>query len=200
MKPRLVDRIQGKYRPAEFAGNNSGVSPLGKKILVMTDEFEGTFAGGELVFIQEQIERMNLASESGVIIALGSEAFSHHADGTRWVSRRPEPGEHVYFEKYAGLLVMGNDGKPRRIKSGELERQGFSDQDYLWQIQIRHLYEPARTNTVTGKLVPQRWGLQIMKCKANNALIGEKLWGSDCNFPSLVQTVYPHIPLSNWGY
>jgi chaperonin GroES len=115
MKPRLVDRIQGKYKAAEFAGNKSGVTPLGKKVLVLTDEFEGTFAGGKLEFLSDQVERMNLASESGVIVQCSAEAFTHHYDGSRWMGRTPAPGDHVYFEKYAGLLVMGNDGKKYRL-------------------------------------------------------------------------------------
>lgn len=115
MKPRLVDRMQGKYKPAEFKGNPSGVNPLGKRVLVQTDEFEGTFAGGKLEFVSDMVERMNMASESGVLVAVGPEAFSHHPDGSRWLFNSPSPGDHVYFEKYAGLLVMGNDGIKYRL-------------------------------------------------------------------------------------
>lgn len=83
------------------------------------------------------------------------------------------------------------DGKEIREWDGHsMHRQGFADQDYLWQLQIRHLY----------RTTPREWGIKIMKCKADMSLVGLELWGDDCNFPSLVQTVYPHIPLSEWGY
>lgn len=115
LKPRLIDRLQGKYRPSPFDGNHSGVTPLGKRVLVRTDEFEGTFADGKLEFLSDIVERMNMASESGVLVAVGPEAFSEHPDGSRWLNNTPSPGMHVYFEKYAGILVMGNDGKQYRL-------------------------------------------------------------------------------------
>lgn len=99
-----------------------------------------------------------------------------------------------------GEVVLDNTGKPKRKLSGQLIRQGFGDQDYLWQIQLRHMYQEARVNKLTGKEIPGQWGIKIMKCKANHDLVGAELWGSDCNFQTLVQTVYPHIPLSEWGY
>jgi len=88
-----------------------------------------------------------------------------------------------------GNPVMGNDGKPKRVKSGELERQGFPDQDYLFHIQLRALYNSDE----------QQWGIRIMKCKNNRSLIGQELWGDECNFAGLVQTVYPDVPLEKWG-
>jgi chaperonin GroES len=116
VKPRLVSRLQGAYKAAEYGGKNtSGVTPLGKQVLVLPDEFEGTFAGGKLEFVADMVERMNLASESGLLIEAGDNAFSSHKDGTIWKGRKPTPGEHVYMEKYAGLLVMGNDGKKYRL-------------------------------------------------------------------------------------
>lgn len=116
MKPRLVDRLHGKYKAAEFLGTNtSGITPIGKKILVLTDEFDPTFAGGKLEFVPEMVERMTLASESGVVMEAGQEAFTRHTDGSPWNGRRPVPGDHVYIEKYAGLLVMGNDSKKYRL-------------------------------------------------------------------------------------
>lgn len=98
-----------------------------------------------------------------------------------------------------GLPIKEN-GEDKRRKTGRLERQGFPDQDYLWQIHIRHLYKPSTVNAVTKKTVPQRWGIQIMKCKANKELEGAELWGPECNFQSLVQLVYPQVELEEWGY
>lgn len=109
-------------------------------------------------------------------------------------------GEYVDEVDKLGNPVLGNDGKPKRVRSGELERQGFSDTDYLWQVQLRHMYKPAGINSITKKETPQQWGVKIMKCKTNASLVGSELWGSDCNFESLVQTIYPHIDVKEWGF
>jgi hypothetical protein len=83
---------------------------------------------------------------------------------------------------------LDKDNREVRVKTGSDERQGFADQDYLWQIQIRHLYDNGR------------FGLKIIKCKADTTVQGLELWDGDCCFQSLVQTVYPNVPLSQWGY
>lgn len=100
-----------------------------------------------------------------------------------------------------GNIKVGNDGKEIREWDGKsYRRQGFRDQDYLWTIQLRHLYEPAGINRLTKKETLERWGILIMKCKVNRSLEGMTLWGQDCNFPSLVQVVFPHVSLAEWGY
>ena len=85
---------------------------------------------------------------------------------------------------------IDNTGKEVQIRTGKDVRQGFADQEYLYQIQIRHLH-----NQDTGQ-----FGLRILRCKADTTLQGLELWGEDCCFAGLVQTVYPHIPLKEWGY
>jgi hypothetical protein len=101
-----------------------------------------------------------------------------------------------------GTPQMGNDGKQVREFKGNMKRQGFADQDYLWQIQLRHTYRPPTTVMIKGqpKEIPKTWGVKITKCKANKELEGTELWGEDCNFQSLVQLVYPQVPLKEWGY
>jgi hypothetical protein len=99
----------------------------------------------------------------------------------------------------SGNPVIGNDGKVVRTWDGTWERQGFEDQDYLWNIQLRHLYRPAGENAVTKKWQEQAWGIRITKCKVNMSLVGTELWGSDCNFPTLVEVCYPHVPAKEWG-
>lgn len=89
-----------------------------------------------------------------------------------------------------GKPEVNNSGNEVRIWDGGFERQGFSDQEYLWSIQLRHKYDPDK----------KVWGVRLMKCKAQPKLVGYELWGDDCNFAALVQTVYPHIELSEWGY
>jgi hypothetical protein len=94
--------------------------------------------------------------------------------------------------------VLDEKGEHKREKTGLKERQGFPDQDYLWHIQIRHLRVPGGV-TKKGVAFGPRWGLRILKCKAQPGLEGEELWDDDCNFKGLVQLVYPQVPLSEWG-
>lgn len=97
-----------------------------------------------------------------------------------------------------GLPIM-KDGKEVREKSGELTRQGFDDDSYLFSIQLRHLYHPPHASKATGRMSPQQWGMRVLKCKPNPELIGQELWGDDCNFATLIQLAYPQVPLHEWG-
>lgn len=97
-----------------------------------------------------------------------------------------------YKTKYKpdGQPLVDSSGKEIREWDGiNYDRQGFEDQDYLWQIQLRHLFNPAKAE----------WGLRILKCKVDKHVVGLELWGGDCNFASLVEVCYPHVPASEWG-
>lgn len=95
--------------------------------------------------------------------------------------------------KEDGTAVLDNSGKQVREWDGtSVRRQGFADTDYLYSIQLRHL----KTVNKEGK---PTWGIKIMDCKPNMELVGEEIWGDDCNFPTLVSLVYPHVELSEWG-
>lgn len=83
---------------------------------------------------------------------------------------------------------LTDEKKSVQIKTGNVRRQGFKDQSYLWGMQIRH------------KKADGQHGLEITKCKANSDVEGLELWGEECNFKSLVQAVYPNVPLKEWGY
>ena len=82
------------------------------------------------------------------------------------------------------------DDKNKQVKTGKAKRQGFADQDYLYQLQLRHLHNPE-TN---------KFGVRILRCKSDTSLQGLELWDGDCNFASLVQTIWPATPLKEWGY
>lgn len=87
----------------------------------------------------------------------------------------------------AEYKALGAD-PDKREATGRFVRQGFSDHDYLWSIQLRMMRDDT-----------QGYGLKILMCKANSSLVGLELWNTDCNFESLVQVVYPQIPPSEWG-
>ena len=50
--------------------------------------------------------------------------------------------EYVKVVGADGLVEKEFDGTDKTEKSGKKIRQGFPDQDYLWQIQLRHLQRP----------------------------------------------------------
>lgn len=79
-----------------------------------------------------------------------------------------------------------------RERTGRYERQGFPDQEYLWQIQLCHLYNiPPHEG---------QWGIRILKCKPDPSLVGFELWGEDCNFASLVSVTHPNVDPAEWGF
>ena len=98
--------------------------------------------------------------------------------------------------------------------TGEYKRQGFRDTDYLWQLQIRHLYKkPELIDLSTlsplerlkaireGRVKTKpRWGLRILKCKANPMLDGDELWDDKCNLQGLVKYVYPNLDPREFGF
>ena len=85
---------------------------------------------------------------------------------------------------------LNDKGKDIQVKTGRMRRQGFKDWTYLWGVHLRHLRNPD-TN---------EFGVQILMAKVDTSLAGLELWGSDCNFQTVIQTIYPNVPLSEWGY
>lgn len=99
----------------------------------------------------------------------------------------------VYVDKIdpaTGKAELNNAGNVVRVWNGDFERQGFNDNDYLWTVQLRSLYDEEKG----------RWGVRVLNCKPQPSLKGYVFWGDECNFQTLVQTVYPDVPLEKWGY
>ncbi len=101
-----------------------------------------------------------------------------------------------------GLPQKEADGTNKRRKTGNYVRQGFPDQDYLWQIQIQHLYQDGaviKAGPRAGHTTSPEWGIRILKCKPRPELKGQELWGGKCNFQGLVELVYPQVPPEEFG-
>lgn len=98
--------------------------------------------------------------------------------------------KYVTKFKDDGTPEISEQGKEVRIWSGEYERQGFGDMEYLWNIQIRHHYDESKGV----------FGIKILMCKNKRSLEGYEMWGDECNFQSLVQAAYPNVTLAEWGY
>jgi|SRR5215472_362489 len=108
---------QRDYVIAEFDGTNrSGIIPLDDKVLVRMDVHAEVTRGG-LRLPDDMRERQTMASETGVIVALGEAAFELTDEGRRWTTRKPAPGDRVILERYAGKVVQGEDGAEYRLCS-----------------------------------------------------------------------------------
>lgn len=114
-EPRLLKNIQTEYERAVYSGSNtSGAKPLGKNLVILTDR-AATVSSGGIALPTDYADRMNMASESGVIVAAGAEAFAYYDDGSKWTDYKPVPGDRVLFQRYAGREVMGADGLTYRV-------------------------------------------------------------------------------------
>lgn len=116
MQPKVLSVKRVEYADAPYFGTNqSGRVPLGDRVLIRPDIALTKTQGG--IELPDDIkDRMQLSSSSGVVVELGDGAFRWNFDGTRpWEGYRPQPGDHVDFERYAGKVVMGDDGNEYRV-------------------------------------------------------------------------------------
>jgi chaperonin GroES len=105
-----------QYHPPIWAGENkSGCVPIGEKILILPYMAVAKTTGG-IEIPDEFKERMQLSAEMGVIVSIGDDAFTWNADRTRpFGGYKPKVGDHVFFERYAGAVVQGDDGREYRV-------------------------------------------------------------------------------------
>lgn len=112
-----------------------------------------------------------------------------HDSGKNIIATNKIKKHYVTQYKPDGTPILDERGGEKRIWDGTWERQGFGDQEYLWAIQLDHFWDEEQSD----------WAAKIIKCKPDKTLEGYTLRGEELNFAGLVQTVYPHIPLSEWG-
>jgi len=87
--------------------NESGIQPVEYKVLIKPEVVEEKTAGG--LFLPEQTQdKEKMAQVKGVLVAVGGNAFED------WKSP-PQIGDKVYFAKYAGYVVKGEDGEEYRL-------------------------------------------------------------------------------------
>lgn len=115
---RILKFDQQEFVVSAWDGvNRAGYVPLDDKILVLAD-VHAEMTSGAVQLPAEYVERQTLAAEHGTVIAVGPAAFRWNDDGTRqWVGRIPASGDRVYFERYAGQLLKGEDGRLYRLMS-----------------------------------------------------------------------------------
>lgn len=115
LAPRFIKGLNADFVPATWPGqNDSGLAPYGHYVLVKMDQCAATSAGG-IMLTDEMKDRMDEAAETGCIYALGGAAFNFFENGRAWTGPKPEAGDRVYIEKYAGVKARGQDGSLFRI-------------------------------------------------------------------------------------
>src|SRR5215469_18913918 len=113
--PRLIKGLHADYQQVAQTEVPHGIRCVGPHVLILCDECATVTTGGIHLPIGMQ-EKMSMASEQGVIADCAVGAFRLYEDGKPWdESERPKIGDRVYFEKYAGRQVKGNDGLVYRI-------------------------------------------------------------------------------------
>ena len=116
MQPKLIMTPLGQYAPAKWGGKNtSGVDPINERVVVLPDA-AAEQTSGSVYITQDQQERLAMAAESGVLVAAAVDAWSRSADRTGpYKGRKPQVGERVKFERYAGQVHHGADGRIYRV-------------------------------------------------------------------------------------
>lgn len=106
----------GEYVPAQWIGANlSGIVPIGDRVLVLPDKAPATSTGG-IQFTETQQDRDGKAAETGVLVAVGDGAWTWNSDRSRpFDGTKPEVGQRVWFERYAGSEQYGVDGVMYRL-------------------------------------------------------------------------------------
>ena len=102
--------------------NESGINPVGWRVLVAPKEIAEKSAGGIILNTDTSRERENMANTTGVVVAVGDGCYSSMP--VPWC----KVGDKVSFAKYAGLLYKGKDGKPYRMINDE-DVTGTLDED-----------------------------------------------------------------------
>lgn len=116
LNPKVIRKRASQYLPAIWDGKDtSGCVPIGDKILILPDLFlEQTAAGIHMT--DEFTERMQLSAQTGIIVSIGDDAFTWSSDRMRpFGGYKPKVGDHVYYERYAGAEVTGDDGRQYRL-------------------------------------------------------------------------------------
>jgi len=111
---KLQKAAAGEYIAVTFEGNTSGIEVFGTHVLVRMDPFSPVTSGG-IQRIDAEVERKTAQSVTGCIYGIGGAAFSHFTNGMKWSGAKPDIGDRVFVEQYAGIPAMGADGNHYRV-------------------------------------------------------------------------------------
>ena len=89
--------------------NESGINPVGWRILVKPKEVMEKSKGGIILNTESNKEREQMGNTTGIVIAMGDQCYTDERE--HWCG----VGDKVIFAKYAGLLYRGKDGNNYRL-------------------------------------------------------------------------------------
>lgn len=95
--------------------NETGIIPLGYKVLIRLEEKESKTKGG-IIIPESTLDLENNASQVATVLDFGEAAFTiGMADLPNEWNIKPKVGSKVLLNKYAGITVEGKDRKEYRI-------------------------------------------------------------------------------------
>jgi co-chaperonin GroES (HSP10) len=117
LQAKLFKTSLAEFEVATYDGNNtSGWAPVGDRLIICPDSVASKTRGG--VELPDDLrDRMTMAAEAGVVVAVGEGCFVNEANGMPFLGRKPVTGDRVSVHRYSGQLIMGHDGKSYRILS-----------------------------------------------------------------------------------
>jgi chaperonin GroES len=92
--------------------NESGITPVGWRILIKPKEVKEVSKGGIILTTEASKEREQMGNTTGIVVAMGKQCY---ATNPAWC----KVGDKVIFAKYAGLLYVGKDGHAYRLVNDE---------------------------------------------------------------------------------
>ena len=115
MRDRILKTLVGAYKATDWWGRNTaGFEPLGDMVLVLPDEACEVTTGG--IIVPTTVTDANtMAAESGTLVAIGAGAFLYTANGRPWAGAKPQVGDRVRMQRYAGQIQAGRDKHAYRL-------------------------------------------------------------------------------------
>jgi co-chaperonin GroES (HSP10) len=104
-----------QHRNRNGAVNTSGLQPVEYKILILPEQAEETdevlkrARAAGITLVDRTTEREKMAQVKGRLVAAGGNAFED------WSGQVPKVGDVVWYAKYAGFHVKGDDGADYRL-------------------------------------------------------------------------------------
>jgi co-chaperonin GroES (HSP10) len=133
--------------------NESGIYPAGNRVLVFVDQIEEKVKDTVIELLADTIEAQQSSNASGVVIAIGPDAFQHvtekkyrNIDGElrlAEVSKRgysqpfAVPGDRISFAKFAGMKYLGKDNKRYLVINDEDITCKLDEEVELTDLKIR---------------------------------------------------------------
>ena len=133
--------------------NKSGIYPSGNRVLIYQDQVDEQLKDSVIELLQDTIDQNQSANASGVLVAVGPDAWSHITEKVyrsmggnmrlQEIRKRgySEPfakvGDRISFAKWAGQKYEGKDGKRYLVVNDEDVTCRIDDEVELTDLNVR---------------------------------------------------------------